>query len=437
MSAEPAVWHVEPAGALRGEFSVNGDKSVSHRSLLVGAVCDGPVRVEGWGASADTRSTLHAVRALGVRVDEHSETELTVHGRGLRGLRAPAAPIDVGNAGTLLRLLPGLLAGQPEGTFTLDGDASIRRRPMDRIEAPLSRMGADIETTDGRPPVTLRAGRPLEGVEYVLPVASAQIKSAVLLAGMYADAPTTVIEPRPSRDHTERLLQAAGARVDRRLGRPTIHPAERLALDTLTVPGDFSSAAPFIVAAALLPGSAILLRGVSVNPGRTGLLTMMERMGARIGLLNRRTTGGGEPIADIEVRSGELTAADVDADLVPSMIDELPLAALLAACARGVTTVRGAEELRVKESDRLQSVAEALRACGRRVEVTDDGWRLRGVPARLRGGTVDPHGDHRIAMLGAVIGLASEEGTRVLDPGVVDVSFPAFRAILQAAVAAP
>ena len=431
-----ATWRVEPVEALHGELAVPGDKSVSHRALLLGAVADGPVRVSGWGRSADTGATLAAVRRLGVDVDEHGETELTVHGRGLRGLRAPAAPIDVRNAGTLLRLLPGLLVGQPEGTFTLDGDESIRRRPMDRIEGPLLEMGADVEATEGRPPFTVRAGRPLRGVEYVLPVASAQIKSSILLAGLFADGPTTVIEPRPSRDHTERMLRAAGVRVDRRLGRPTVHPATAgLRLPSVEVPGDFSSAAFFIVAATLLPESALVLRGVGVNPGRTGLLTVLERMGARVGLFNRRVTGGGEPTADIEVRHGALVATEVEPELVPSLIDELPLVALLAAAARGVTTVRGAQELAVKESNRLESVRDALRACGGHVDATADGWRIRGVPARLRGGTVDSRGDHRIAMLGAVAGLYSESGVRVEDAGAIEVSFPGFRELLTAAAA--
>jgi 3-phosphoshikimate 1-carboxyvinyltransferase len=425
-------WQVEPAGSLRGELPVNGDKSVSHRALMVGAVCDGPVRVRGFGASADTRATLAAVRALGVEVEEAGRGDLVVHGRGLRGLAEPDAVIDVMNAGTLLRLLPGLLVGQPGGRFTLDGDASIRRRPVERVAAPLRDMGADVETADGLPPLRVRGVERLRGIEYQLPVASAQVKSCLLLAGLYGDGPTTVIEPRPSRDHTERLLAAAGAKIDRRGGRVVVHPAERLALREIEVPGDFSSAAPFVVAATLLPESLLVVRNVGVNPGRTGLLTALERMGARIGLVNRRTTAAGEPVADLEIRHAELVATEVEPELVPSMVDELPLLALAAACARGRTVVRGAEELKVKESNRLETTADALFACGAHLEATDDGWRIRGVPARLRGGTVNPHGDHRIAMLGAVAGLYSENGVRVTDPGAIDVSFPEFRDLVAA-----
>ncbi len=427
---------VAASGPLAGEIAVNGDKSVSHRALLVGAVCDGPVRVSGFGGSADTGATLAAVRALGVAVDEVSPTELVVHGVGLRGLREPAAVIDVLNSGTLLRLLPGILAGQPSGRFTLDGDESIRRRPVDRIALPLHRMGARIDTTDGCAPMTIDAGHVLTGITYELPVASAQVKSCLLLAGLYAAGETTIVEPLATRDHTERLLRAAGARIERHPGAVTVRPATALRLDELVVPGDFSSAAFFIVAATLVPESHIFLRGVGVNPGRAGLLTVLERMGARVSLFNRRTTAAGEPIADIEVRHAELVGTDVEPELVPTMIDELPVLALAAARARGTTRIRGAEDLRRKESDRIETTAEALVALGARVTTTDDGWQLRGTPARLRGGTVDPHGDHRIAMMGAIAGLYSEGGVRVLDADCIDVSFPGFRDLL-AGIEAP
>ena len=360
-----------------------------------------------------------------------------MHGRGLRGLAAPDDVIDVQNAGTLLRLLPGLLAGQPHGRYTLDGDASIRRRPVERVAAPLREMGADVESTDGRPPLHVRAGAQLHGIEYRLPVASAQVKSCVLLAGLYGDGPTTVVEPTPTRDHTERLLAAAGAKVDRRPGRVTVHPATSLSLGSLEVPGDFSSAAPFVVAATLLPESLLIVRNVGVNPGRTGLLTVLERMGARVGLVNRRVTAGGEPVADLEVRHAELVATEVEPELVPSLVDELPLLALAATAARGRTTVRGAEELALKESNRLETTRDALFSCGAHLDATADGWRIRGVPARLRGGTVQPHGDHRIAMLGAVAGLWSENGVRVLDPGSIEVSFPGFRDLVGALLEGP
>jgi 3-phosphoshikimate 1-carboxyvinyltransferase len=429
-------WLVEGTGPLAGELRVNGDKSVSHRSLLIGAICDGPVRVTGFGASADTRSTLAAVRALGVSVDELDETELVVHGAGLWGLAEPAAPIDVGNAGTLLRLLPGLLAGQPRGTYVLDGDDSIRRRPVDRIADPLRLMGADVQSSDGLPPMTVTAGRPLEGIRYELPVASAQVKSCLLLAGLYAEGVTTIVEPVATRDHTERLLQAAGASVTRERGAVSVRPGPHLSLPELEVPGDLSSAAFFIVAATLLPESVLFLRGVGVNPGRIGLLAVLERMGARIGVFNRRTTAAGEPIADLEVHAAELIAAEIEPDVVPAMIDELPLLALAASVARGTTVVRGAEDLRRKESDRIASVAEALQACGARIRPTADGWEIQGRHGRLRGGTVDPQGDHRIAMMAAIAGLYSESGVHVHDPQCIDVSFPGFRGILEALEAA-
>jgi 3-phosphoshikimate 1-carboxyvinyltransferase len=427
------VWEVAPSGPLVGELAVNGDKSVSHRALLIGQLCDGPVEVVGWGASADTNATLGAVRALGVQVDELGPGRLVVHGRGLRGLVAPSAPIDVMNAGTLLRLLSGIAAMQADGVFVLDGDASIRRRPMERVAEPLRAMGADVATTDGCPPITIRSGRALQGIEHRLPVASAQVKSALLLAGLGADGPTTVIEPAPTRDHTERLLRAAGVRLEGAGGTVRVWPAETLRLERIEVPGDISSAAFLIVAATILPESRVFLRGVGIGAGRTGILDVLERMGARVALFNRRTTDAGEPVADLEIAHAELTATDIGPDEIPALVDELPILALAAAVAHGRTRVRGAGELRVKESDRLQGVRDLLWGLGARIEVDGDGWDIRGVPARLRGGAVDPRGDHRLAMLGAVAGLYSEQGTRIEDPGAIDVSFPQFRALIEAA----
>ncbi|MGI9116566.1 MAG: 3-phosphoshikimate 1-carboxyvinyltransferase [Gaiellales bacterium] len=428
-------WQVEPCGPLVGELVVNGDKSVSHRALLIGALCDGPVEVEGWGDSADTRATLEAVRALGVQVDEHGPGRLTVHGVGIDGLSPPVGAIDVRNAGTLMRLLTGICAMQPTGVFTLDGDASIRTRPMERVAAPLRAMGAQIETTDGCPPVTVSAGAPLQGIEHRMEVSSAQVKSAILLAGLRAAGPTTVIEQTPTRDHTERMLRAAGAAVSTGGGRITLQPTQRLQLDRIEVPGDMSSAAFPIVAATLIPESRIFLRGIGIGAGRTGLLDVLERMGARIAVFNRRTTDAGEPVADLEVAHADLTASSIRPQEVPGLVDELPILALAACAARGKTRVRGAEELKVKESNRLESVCAALRAVGGRIELEDDGWFIRGVPARLRGGTVDPQGDHRIAMLGAIAGLYSEAGVTITDPGAIDVSFPGFRALIEAATA--
>jgi 3-phosphoshikimate 1-carboxyvinyltransferase len=422
---------IEPGVAVEGHIRVPGDKSISHRALLVGAVSEGETRVEGFGRSGDTEATLAAVRALGAEVDEHDVDTLTVHGRGLRGLEAPPEQIDCANAGTLIRLLPGLLAGQ-EGTFTLGGDESLSQRPMERIAEPLRRMGARFETTNGRPPLTIEGG-PLEGIAYELPVASAQVKSCVLLAGLYAQGETTVVEPLPTRDHTELMLAAAGARVRRRPRSVTVRPAERLSVPQVEVPGDFSAAAPFLVAAALLPESRLTIHGLGLNPRRTGLLDVLERMGARIAVYNRRRAGG-EQVGDVELRPAELTATAIDPPEVPLLVDELPLFALAAASARGESVVRGAQELRVKETDRIDAVVTALRGLGARATATGDGFRVKGVPTRIRGGTVESRGDHRIAMLGAVAGVVSRDGVEIEDAEAVAVSFPGFFGLLESVV---
>jgi 3-phosphoshikimate 1-carboxyvinyltransferase len=422
---------VEPAVAVEGHIRVPGDKSISHRALLLGAVSDGETRIEGFGRSGDTEATLAAVRALGAEVDEHDVDTLTVHGRGLRGLEAPQEEIDCANAGTLIRLLPGLLAGQ-EGTFVLTGDESLSQRPMERIAEPLRRMGARFETTEGRPPLTIDGG-PLEGITYELPVASAQVKSCVLLAGLYADGETTVVEPLPTRDHTELMLAAAGARVRSRPRSVTVRPAERLSMPQVEVPGDFSAAAPFLVAAALLPESRLTIHGLGLNPRRTGLLDVLERMGARVAVYNRRRAGG-EQVGDVELRPAELTATAIDPPEVPLLVDELPLFALAAASARGESVVRGAQELRVKETDRIDAVVTALRALGGRATATEDGFRIKGVPTRIRGGTVESRGDHRIAMLGAVAGVVSRDGVEIEGAQAVAVSFPGFFGLLESVV---
>jgi 3-phosphoshikimate 1-carboxyvinyltransferase len=416
---------IEPAAGLDGHLAVPGDKSISHRSLLFGAVGDGGTHVRGFGRSADTTSTLEAVRALGAQVDEDAPDELTVHGLGLRGLRA--GEIDCGNAGTLARLVSGLLAFQ-EGTFTLTGDESLSSRPMERVAAPLRRMGAQIETTDGRLPMTI-TGAPLTGIEYAPEVASAQLKSAVLLAGLGADGRTTVIEQQPTRDHTELMLRDAGVRVSVRPTSVSIDPPSGLRLPSVDVPGDFSSAAPFIVAATIVPESRITLHDVNLNPRRTGLLAVLDRMGGRVGIVARRRLGA-EQVGDLEVRSAELTATEILAAEVPLLVDELPLFGLLAAHARGESRVWGAAELRVKETDRIEAVVDALRAIGVRTRGYPDGFAVTGVPARPRGGRLEARGDHRIAMLGAVAGLASREGVEILEADSVAVSFPGFYDLL-------
>lgn len=423
---------VEPAASVRGALAVPGAKSIAHRALLLGALADGPSEIRGFGASGDTLSTVSVLGQLGVET-ERSADVVRVHGVGLRGLRVPDGPLDCGNAGTLMRLLAGILAGHG-GAFTLTGDESLSRRPMERIAVPLRQMGARVETVDGRAPLTIEGGA-LQPLRYELPVASAQVKSCVLLAGLYAQAgPTTVVERVTTRDHTERMLQAAGVRVRTRPHEATVWPADRLEPLSLEVSGDFSSAAPYLVAATLLPGSELVLAGVNVNPTRTGLVGVLERMGARIAVFNRRSVSG-EPVADISVAHSELTATEVTGEEVPDLVDELPLFALAAACARGRSIVRGAAELRTKESDRVETVADALRALGGHIEATPDGWRIRGVPARLRGGRMQSAGDHRIAMLGAVAGLYSREGVEIEDADAASVSFPEFYDLLESVAA--
>ncbi len=419
---------IEPAASLRGHIAVPGDKSISHRAVLLGAIGDGETAVHGFARSGDTEATIAAVRALGVSVDEDDIDSLRVQGVGLRGLREPDAPIDCGNSGTTLRLLAGILAGQ-QGRFELTGDESLRRRPVDRIAAPLAEMGATVESDDGRPPLAIEGGE-LRGIRYELPVASAQVKSCVLLAGLYAAGQTTVVEPLPTRDHTELMLEAAGVRVTRKQRRVSLGPAEHLRLGEVDVPGDFSAAAPFIVAATLLPGSELTIHDVGINPRRTGLLDVLARMGARITIFNRRKSAG-EPVGDVDVRAAELTATTVTADEVPRMVDELPLFALAAGSAHGESKVEGAQELRVKETDRIETVTTSLRGLGIRVTASDDGLGVRGVPSRPKGGGMSSHGDHRIAMLGAVAGLASREGVELQDAQAVAVSFPGFFELLD------
>jgi 3-phosphoshikimate 1-carboxyvinyltransferase len=419
---------IEPASAVRGHIAVPGDKSISHRAVLLGAIAEGETTVRGFGRSADTESTIGAVRALGVTMHEDDVDTLRVEGAGLRGLREPEGPIDCGNSGTTLRLLAGILVGQ-EGRFELTGDDSLRTRPMERIAEPLTEMGGRVDTTGGLPPLTV-AGGELKAIRYELPVASAQVKSCVLMAGLYAQGRTTVVEPVATRDHTELMLAAAGVRVTRQQRRISVGPAERLTLGEVVVPGDFSAAAPFIVAATLLPGSELTIHDVGLNPRRTGLLDVLERMGARITVFHRHRSSG-EPVGDLEVRSAELTATTVRAEEVPRLVDELPLFALAAAVARGESRVEGARELRVKETDRIETVTTSLRALGIRIKASDDGFGVRGVPSRPQGGGMGSHGDHRVAMLGAVAGVASRDGVELQDAEAVAVSFPGFFELLD------
>lgn len=415
----------EPSGPLRGTLRPPPDKSVSHRAALIAAMGEGETAIEGYLDSADTRSTLAAVKALGAGVEQRGD-DLRVRGVGLRG--AGAAEIDVGNAGTLLRLLPGWLAGQETGAWTLDGDDSIRRRPVDRVAAPLRQMGALIECREERlPPLRIEAA-PLHGIAYELPVASAQVKSCLLFAGLLAEGETRVVEPLPTRDHSERMLAAAGAEVERRNGAIAVRPAARLEPGEIAVPADFSSAAFFLVAALLVPGSDVRLAGVGLNPTRTGLLGVLERMGAEIEA-EPEGERGGEPSGRLRARASGLRGTEVGGAEIPLAIDELPLVALAACFAAGETTIRDAAELRRKESDRIATVAAALTALGAEVETREDGMTIAG-EGELRGGTVDSHGDHRIAMLGAIAGLASRQGVAVDGMEAAAVSYPGFEADL-------
>jgi len=418
----------QPSGPLRGSLRPPPDKSVSHRAALVAAMAEGQTLIEGYLDAADTRSTLAAIGRLGAQVEATAagaavvSPRLAVRGVGLRG--AATAAIDVGNAGTLLRLLPGWLAGQGAGSWTLDGDDSIRRRPVDRIAVPLIEMGAGIECENSVfPPLRIEAA-PLHGISYELPIASAQVKSCLLFAGLLADGETRIAEPLPSRDHSERMLAAAGAEIERGDGVVTVRPAARLEPGTIAVPADFSSAAFLLVAALLVRDSDVTLEGVGLNPTRTGLLSILERMGAELEI-EPEGERGGEPSGRLRARPCQLRGAEVGGADVPLAIDELPLVALLACFAEGETTIRGAAELRRKESDRIATVSEALSALGAEVETSEDGMRIEG-GGGLRGGRIESHGDHRIAMLGAIAGIAAREGVDVEGMDAAAVSYPAF-----------
>jgi 3-phosphoshikimate 1-carboxyvinyltransferase len=427
----------DPAGPLRGEYTPPADKSISHRAALFAAMCDEPVTVRNYLDSEDTQSTLNAVQALGAGIEDEGSNCFVIRGVGLHApLEATEGLLNVGNAGTLLRLLPGWLAGQPGGVWKLDGDESIRRRPVDRVAEPLRLMGAEVDARDGRfPPFTVRGAR-LEGIDYELPVASAQVKSCVLLAGMNASGSTTVIEPAPSRDHTERFLRGARVPFEQDGLRLKIASVDELELEGVLVPGDPSSAAFIVAAAILVRGSRVVVKDVGLNWTRTGFLRIAERMGAVIvgDLEPPGTQAADEPIGELDVAAGPLEGTVVEPDEVPLAIDELTLVALLGAHADGETVVRGAEELRLKESDRIAGVVEGLRGLGADIEATGDGFVVRGDGSRLRGGTIDTRGDHRMAMLGAVAGLASEEGVDVVGMDAAAVSYPGFEQDLRGLV---
>ncbi|MDX6656976.1 MAG: 3-phosphoshikimate 1-carboxyvinyltransferase [Solirubrobacteraceae bacterium] len=418
----------EPVGRLRGEIEPPADKSISHRAAILGAMAAEPVRVTNYLGAADTSSTLDAMRALGALVEQRTD-ELVIRGVGIREARVPMEPIDVGNSGTLMRLLPGWLAAQDGRSYTFDGDESIRRRPVDRIREPLELMGAHIDATDGRlPPFTVHGAR-LHSIAYELPVASAQVKSCTMLAALAADGATTITEPHPTRDHTERMLTGAGVTVRRNGRHVTVVNCDELQLDEIAVPGDMSSAAFAIAAGLLVSGSRLLVRNVNVNHTRVGFVRIARRMGAII--LGELEDDPGdelsatEPVEDLDVAFGPLVGTTVEADEVPLAIDELPLVALLGCFAEGETIVTGAEELRLKETDRIATVVDGLRGLGAEIEATPDGFAVRGTGG-LRGGVIESHGDHRLAMMGAVAGMASQEGVEVVGMDAAAVSYPGF-----------
>jgi len=422
---------VQPGGRLTGAVQVPGDKSISHRAVMLGALADGVTEIRDCLLGEDVRSTMGAFRAMGVEIEELEEGRLIrVHGRGVNGLKAPTHDLDMGNSGTSIRLLSGILAGHGIAA-TLSGDASLQRRPMRRVTDPLGQMGAVIHTGDkGTPPLRIEPGHPLHGIRFEMPVASAQVKSAVLLAGLFAEGETTVIEPAPTRDHTERML--AGCGVEVRVAGPqvSLRGGQRLRASPITVPADLSSAAFFIVGASIAPDSDLLLTNVGVNPTRTGVLDILLQMGANIERLNERTVGG-EPVADLRVRSADLRGIDVDPELVPLAIDEFPILFIAAACARGVTRVRGAEELRHKESDRIATMASGLLAAGINSETFDDGIAIEG--GAFAAATVDSHGDHRIAMSFAMAALRASAPVRIRGAATIATSFPSFVALARRA----
>ena len=424
-------FEARPAARVSGAVAVPGDKSISHRSLMLSGIAQGVSEVSGFLASEDCLATLAAMRALGVTIEQRSPTHVMIHGVGLRGLRGAGRALDMGNAGTAMRLFTGLLSAQSFDS-QLIGDASLMKRPMERVAKPLREMGADVRTHAGTPPVDIGGGRSLHGIDYLMPVASAQVKSAILLAALFADSATTVVAPAVTRDHSERMLSSCGVRLDIEGLRVTLHPPRQLAAQRIEVPGDFSSAAFFIVAG-LLGASAggLLIQNVGLNPTRTGLLDILRSMGARIDIVNPRE--GAEPVADLEIHASALRGVHVPADLVPLAIDELPVLFIAAACAHGETVVTGAEELRVKESDRIAAMSAGLTALGVAHTVLPDGMRIegRGEGFAFGGGEIDSHGDHRIAMSFAVASLRAAKPVAIRDVANVATSFPGFVALAR------
>ncbi|MFW5451606.1 MAG: 3-phosphoshikimate 1-carboxyvinyltransferase [Methylophagaceae bacterium] len=420
---------VQPGGKLTGEIRVPGDKSISHRSIMLGSLAEGVTEVTGFLEGEDALATLASFRAMGVQIDGPQEGKVTVHGVGMHGLTAPKEDVYLGNSGTSIRLLSGLLAGQSFSS-TLTGDKSLSGRPMRRVTDPLTEMGAEIESQDGKPPLTINAGNQLNGISYTLPMASAQVKSCILLAGMYAEGKTTVTEPAPTRDHTERMLSGMGYKVEVNGDTVTIEGGGKLTATDIDVPADISSATFFMVGAAISEGSDLTLTHVGINPTRIGVINILRLMGANISLSNERVTGG-EPVADIRVRYAPLKGIEIPEDQVPLAIDEFPALFVAAACADGQTVLTGAEELRVKESDRIQAMADGLQILGIDAQSTTDGIIING--GVIGSGEVESHDDHRIAMSFAIAGLQAGGTIQINDCANVATSFPNFIALANKA----
>lgn len=424
------TYTILPGGTLQGEFTAPGDKSISHRSIIFGAIAEGTTEISGFLEGLDCLATMQAFRNMGVEITDPVNGHLTIKGVGLHGLQAPGDIIDLGNSGTSIRLLTGLLAAQTFST-AVTGDVSLRKRPMARVVKPLRQMGAVITMqNENFPPLSIQGGKKLQAIDYQMPVASAQIKSCLLLAGLYAMGKTIITEPAPSRDHTERLLVNFGCHIERKDNVITLEKPNKLKATPINIPADISSAAFFMVGATIASGSVITLKNIGINPTRTGVITILQLMGADIELINQRLLGE-EPVADIIIKHSELRGISIPPELVPLAIDEFPAIFIAAACAKGTTLLQGAKELRVKESDRIQVMADGLNAVGIAAQVTQDGIIITG--GKIKGGVIDSHGDHRIAMSFAMAGLAAQNNIIIEDCENVATSFPNFIRLAQQA----
>ncbi len=429
MSEKEILFHLEPGGTISGDVRVPGDKSISHRSIMLGSIADGVSEVTGFLEGEDALATLNAFRSLGVTIEGPASGRVIIHGVGINGLKAPATPLDLGNSGTSMRLLAGLLSGQPFDV-ELIGDESLSRRPMRRVADPLTTMGALIDTAEGgTPPLHIHGGQRIRGIDYALPVASAQVKSALLLAGLYAEGVTSVVEPAPTRDHSERMLRGFGYPVTSNGNTISLSGGGRLRACSIDIPGDISSAAFLLVAGSIAGGDSLTIRHVGINPTRTGVIDILLAMGAKIELENRREIGG-EPVADLKVRPARLHGIDIPPELVPLAIDEFPALFIAAACASGTTRLSGAEELRVKESDRIQVMANGLRRLGVDAEPTPDGMIING-GSNFDSGEIDSQGDHRIAMSFAIAALRADGPITIGQCANVATSFPGFVDLMQ------